>query len=375
MLFKELIGQEEIKKRLIQTVQDNRISHAQLFLGGEGSGNLALAIAYAQYINCESRKEDDACGVCPSCKKISKLIHPDLHFVFPVSTTKKVEKNPISDDFINDWREIILDNPYFNENQWYEKIGMGNKQGIISKSESEEIIRKLNLKTFEAEYKTMIIWLPEKMNAASANKLLKLIEEPPSKTLFLLVSNNSERIINTILSRTQILKISPIATAAIRKGLEEKLAVEPAKARDIAHLARGNYNQAIELAKTGDLGTDYFDAFVDLMRLAFARKIVDIVDMVEKIHAWGREKQKDFLEYSLRMIRENYMTNLKQEEIVYLTAREKDFSSKFSAYINDRNAKYLAFELDRAIQDIQMNAYGKTVFLDLALKIVKLIRS
>jgi len=201
MLFKEIVGQKSVKEKLIQSVKDNRISHAQLLLGPEGSGKLALAIAHAQYICCNNKLEDESCGVRPSCLKFKKLVHPDLHFVYPVATSKTIKKDPVSDDYISLWREAIVENPYMSQTRWYEIIDVENKQGLISKYESYEILRKLNLKTFEADYKILIMWLPEKMNAPAANKLLKLIEEPPSKTLLLLVSENSEQIIPTILAR------------------------------------------------------------------------------------------------------------------------------------------------------------------------------
>jgi DNA polymerase-3 subunit delta' len=210
MLFSEIIGQENTKKQLIDSVQTSRMSHAQLFSGPEGSGSLPLAIAYAQYVSCTQQGADDSCGVCPSCRKYNKLAHPDLHFVFPVATTDKVKSKPVSDLFLPEWRDILLTNPYFSFNQWLEHIGVDNKQGLIGTEEAGEIIRKLTLKTYESDYKVMVIWMPEKMNDSSANKLLKMIEEPPLKTLFLLVSEHPEQIITTIISRTQLVKVPRI---------------------------------------------------------------------------------------------------------------------------------------------------------------------
>lgn len=374
MQFKEVVGQQKIKERLIHTVDENRISHAQLFLGPEGSGNLALAIAYAQYISCSNKQDNDSCGVCSSCQKFKKLIHPDLHFVVPVATSKNVKKDPVSDDYISQWRASIVENPYINQNRWYEIIEIDNKQGIISKNESYEILRKLNLKTFESEYKFMIIWLPEKMNTYAANKLLKFIEEPPEKTLFLLVSENSEQIIPTILSRTQLIKIPKIDNDSLYSAVCDQLGVLPEKANDIVHLANGNYFEALNLVHAGDEDMEHFERFTSLMRLAYQRKIIDIIDWVDQVARIGREKQKGFLAYSLRLLRENFMLNIQRNEIVYLTQKELNFSKKFSEFIHHDNVGNLYEVFNRAHADIEMNAYNKIVFLDAALKIVKLIK-
>ncbi|MDK2978716.1 MAG: polymerase subunit delta [Bacteroidales bacterium] len=374
MQFKEVVGHPKIKEQLIYTVEENRISHAQLFLGPEGSGNLALAIAYAQYIACTNKQGNDSCGVCPSCQKFKKLIHPDLHFVFPVNTSKTIKKNPVSDDYITQWRTALIENPYINQDKWYEIIEIENKQGVISKNESYEILRKLNLKTFESEYKFMIIWLPEKMNTYAANKLLKFIEEPPEKTLFFLVSENSEQIIPTILSRTQLIKIPKIDNDSLYSALCDRLGVKPDKALDITHLANGNYFEALNLAHAGDEDYENLERFKSLMRLAYSQKIVEIIDWVDEIARIGREKQKGFLTYSLRLLRENFMLNLKRKEIVYLTQKEYIFSENFSQFIHQGNVRKLYEVFNRAYADIGMNAYNKIVFLDVALKIVKLIR-
>lgn len=375
MQFREVIGQHKVKERLINTVRENRISHAQLFLGPEGSGNLALAIAYAQYIACSDRQENDSCGVCPSCLKYKKLVHPDLHFVYPVATSKAVSKDPVSDDYIAQWRETIIENPYINETRWYEIIDVENKQGIISKNESQEILRKLNLKTFEADYKIMIIWLPEKMNAAAANKLLKLIEEPPEKTLFLMVSENSEQIISTILSRTQLVKIPRIDNESMRNALCDRFGLAPEKANDIVHLSNGNFFDAQNIIHSVEEDEYNFIQFTTLMRLAYQRKMNEIVNWVDDMAQIGREKQKSMLAYSLRLIRENFMLNLQKKEMVYLTQKEYDFSVKFAPFINMNNIQVLYQEFNRAHADIEMNAYAKIVYLDLALKIMKCIRA
>lgn len=374
MQFKEVVGHKYIKEKLIYTVKENRVSHAQLFLGPEGSGNLALAIAYAQYLSCDNKQENDSCGVCPSCLKYKKLVHPDLHFVYPVATSKSVKKDPVSDDYIEQWRETIIENPYINQNRWYEIIDVENKQGIINKNESVEILRKLNLKTFESDYKIMIIWLPEKMNAYAANKLLKLIEEPPEKTLFLLVSENSELIIPTILSRTQLIKIPKIDQESMLSALTDQLGLDPQKANDIVHLANGNFFEAQNILYKTDEEHYNFEQFTTLMRLSYQRKIIDLIEWVDEVSRLGREKQKGFLAYSLRLIRENFMLNIQNKNMVYLTKKELEFSEKFSQFINQENINQLYQVLNRAHADIEMNAYNKIVFLDMALQVVKLIR-
>lgn len=375
MLFKNIIGQTIIKQRLIQTANEGRISHALLFLGPEGSGNLALAIAYAQYITCETRNNEDACGVCPSCVKYEKLIHPDLHFVYPVATTKSVTQSPVSDDFIKEWRDIILYNPYISPSRWYETIGVENKQGIINKFESAEIVKKLSLKTFEAEYKVMIIWMPEKMNHVAANKLLKILEEPPDKTLFILVSENTSLMLQTILSRCQLIKIPKIKQADLVQGLIQKFNMPEKQAANIAHVADGNYIQALEIIETQSEDHANFNMFTQLMRMSYARSIPEIVDWIEEVSRMGREKQKSFLKYALRLIRENLMLNQEQNNLAFLTNAEAGFSEKFSPYINPNNVFQITQELNKAHNDIEHNAYSKIVFMDLSLKLVKVIRN
>lgn len=374
MQFKEVVGHKKIKEKLIHTIKENRVSHAQLFLGAEGSGNLALAIAYAQYLSCEDKQSDDSCGVCRSCTKFQKLVHPDLHFVFPVSTSKTIKKDPVSDDYIAQWRETIIENPYVNQSKWYEIIDLENKQGIISKNESYEILKKLNLKTFESEYKIMIIWLPEKMNAFAANKLLKLIEEPPEKTLFLLVAENTEQILQTILSRTQLFKIPKVDNESIQKALCDNEGLSIEKANDITHLANGNYSSALNLINSVEEDNYNFNYFAQIMRLSFQRKVIELIEWVDEISRIGREKQKSFLVYAIRLTRENFMLNIKNKELVHLTKKELEFSEKFSQFIDQENVYQIYDALNRAHSDIEMNAYNKIVFLDLALKIVKLIK-
>ena len=375
MYFRDVIGQEEIKKKLVQTVSDSRISHAQLFAGPEGSGSLALALAYAQYISCTDKKEEESCGICPSCNKYLKLIHPDLHFVFPVNKTEEVTKdNPVSDDFIFKWREMLLENPYPTMFGWYEKIGIENKQGIINVRESAEIIRKLNLKTFESDYKVMIIWMPEKMHLSSANKLLKILEEPYENTVFLLVTESPEQIIPTILSRTQMLKIPAIEPALLFEALKSRFELPDDEIQDAVKISEGNYNKAIEYIRKSEETEMNFDRFGSIMRLAYSKNVKGILEWVDQMSVLGREKQKNFLLYALRLVRENYMLNMGNKDLVRLSVKEKEFAIKFSAFIHHNNAPQIAEEFNKACLNIEANAYDKIVFLDMAMNLVKLIR-
>lgn len=377
MLFKDIVGQETVKHRLIHSIVKGRIGHAQLFLGPEGCGKLALAIAYAQFLACVDRGKSDACGACPSCLKFEKLIHPDLHFVYPVSTTKDVTKNPVSKDFIREWRNAVLENPYLSLSQWYERIGIENKQGIISRNESHEMIRILNLKSFESEYKAMIIWMPEKMNQVAANKVLKILEEPPPKTLFILVSENTHAFLPTVLSRTQIIKIPGINDQSMAKALNEKDGLSPEELRNIVRLANGNYLMARNLLHAKEENEVHLSQFTSMMRFTYAGKIADILQWIDDLVALGREKQKHFLVYATRMIRENFMLNMmagNDREMIFLTDKEAAFSTNFSPFIREKNVVHIVDELNKAHANISANANSRIVLFDLCLKIMELIK-
>ena len=376
MQFNKIIGQKPVIQRFIQTVQNSRISHAQLLFGPEGAGKLKLAIAYAQYISCRQRTETDSCGQCPSCLKYEKLIHPDLHFVYPVVRTKKFDK-PVSDHFISEWRNFILNNKKQQLDVWLEFMGNDNSQAGIFAQESTEIIRKLNLKTFESEYKIMIIWLPEKMNPSSANKLLKMIEEPPMKTLFLLVSDYPDQIINTIQSRSQFIKVPKIDDESLAGGLITFYGLEKSKSEEISHLANGNINTALDAIQSGEIEHYNFKMFVDLMRLCYAAKIIELSTWVDEISSTGRERQKAFLRNALRMVRGNFIMNSLPESpanMIGLTNEEHRFSTKFYTFIHKNNIKGISEELNLAFKHIERNGTDRIVFLDLALKLVKLLR-
>jgi len=373
MLFAKIVGQQAIKTHLIQTVKNNRISHAQLFLGKEGYGSLPLAIAYAQYIMCQNRGETDACGECPSCKKVQKLQHPDLHFVYPTTGTKNSQPL-ISDDFIQEWRNFIANNAYGTYDQWLEAMDSGNSQGTIKVKEAESIVRKLSMKSFEAEYKIMIIWLPEKMNAESANKLLKLVEEPPAKTLFLLVSLNSEQIISTIISRTQLVKINRITEDELFIGLQTQKGISESKSREVSRMAEGDFNSACNLIETSLDAKQNFELFTQLMRLSYMGRFPEIISWVETTSNIGREKQKAFLSYSLKMIRDNLITNQKQIQLARFNDAEKGFAEKFANFIHPENTPMIVEELSMAHMHIERNANSKVVLLDLCIKLNQLLK-
>lgn len=376
MNFSGIPGQSEIIGKLIRSVKEERVSHAMLFAGNEGCGSMALALAYARYISCEDRQENDSCGKCKSCIKYDKLIHPDLHFVFPVIKGKKAT-DPVSDNYIEEWREFVKKTPYFTLNNWLDSIEVGNAQGMIFASEASEIIRKLSLKTFESDYKIMIIWLPEKMHQATANKLLKMIEEPPEKTLFLLVTDEPDKVIPTIMSRCQLVKIPSFSDSEIENYLIVKYGIERNKAADLAHVANGNIIRASELCENESTSIDNLERFKSLMRFAWKRDVVSIVSWSEDISSTGREAQKSFISFSLRILRENLMLSLGQKEnnLVFLTGEEAGFSGKFHPFITAENVYPLYEEFNLGHSHIEANGNAKIIFLDLALKVTRLIRS
>jgi DNA polymerase-3 subunit delta' len=375
MNFGQIPGHQETIDKLIRSVKEERVSHAQLFSGPEGCGSLALALAYARYVSCENRSENDSCGICKSCVKYEKMIHPDLHFVFPVIKNKK-DSEPVSDSYIVEWREFVKLSPYFTLNSWLNSIEVGNAQGLIFASEAGEIIKKLSLKTFESDFKIMIIWLPEKMHQATANKLLKMIEEPPEKTLFLLVSDEVDKVIPTILSRCQLIKIPGFRDEEISKFLISKLNADKNRASEISGISNGNIIRAVELLQNEDSSLLNLENFKRLMRFAWKRDIISLISWSEEISLTGREAQKNFISYSLRILRENFMLSLNQlkNRLVFLAGDEAAFSNNFHSFINQNNIYPLTEEFNIAYSHIEANGNGKIIFLDLALKVTRLIR-
>jgi DNA polymerase-3 subunit delta' len=384
VLFSKIIGQQAIKTRFIRSVKEQRIPHAQLLRGPEGVGKLALAIAYAQYICCENKLDQDSCGSCPSCMKYQKLAHPDLHFVFPVIKPSN-KSSVVCDDFIAEFRQMILSKQIFGVNEWYAQIAGDAKQGMIYANESEEIVRKLNLKSYESEYKIMIVWLPEKMNVTCANKLLKILEEPPEKTVFLLVSNEPDQIINTILSRAQHIVIPRIESDVLKLALlkNETIDADESVVTNAVSNANGSYLRAMQILDQSNENKQNFDRFVMLMRLAWQVGNKKDHPSLRTLRKWseemadskiGREGQKNFLNYAQYMIRENFIYNLKNNQLNRLTLDEIDFSNRFSPFINERNVESMMNEFAMAEKHIEQNVNAKMVFFDLTLKTIMMLK-
>lgn len=371
-MFKDVIGHEAIKQRLVHSLQTGRISHAQLFAGDTGYGSLALALAFAQYVLCTGDKQEDACGTCPACKKMQKYIHPDLHFVFPVV---RKAKSPVSDEYLSAWRRMLTGSAYFSLEEWHAQMGVeDNAQAAIYTEESSRILQKLNLKSFESEYKVMVLWLPEKMNPECSNKLLKIIEEPYDKTLFLMVSEHPEQIIPTIQSRLQRVNIPPLSQEQIQGELIARNHLPEPDAREYARVAAGNWQQALRLLNETEAQVYHQEKFVQLMRLCWDRKMLPVNEWVTEICSLARERQKNFLYHALRMIRENFIRNFGLDQLNYMTEREKTFSIRFSPYVHEGNILPLAEEFERAYSDISRNGNAKIIFTDLCIKIMQNIR-
>jgi len=386
MYFHDIIGQQAIKDRLIQSVKGGRMPHAQLFAGAEGTGALQLAIAYARYICCTNRGETDACGNCPSCHKFNKLIHPDTHFIYPIYKPSSGKKW-VCDDFLTQWRNIVLENKYFSYSDWMSYIKAGNSQGVIYGDEGDEILRKLSFKAFESDYKVMIIWLPEKMGDVCANRLLKILEEPPERTIFLLVSENSEQLLSTILSRAQMLRVKGIEAEDLRKAMQEKYSIPEAELSSCIHLAGGSWLKAQEYIQSSDENKLYLEQFIRCMRGAYTianfgpakklekqRSLKDLKIWSEEMAKLGREKSKNYLNYAQRLVRENFILNIGQADLNYLTPSESAFSNNFSPFINHKNILAFMEELELAERHIEQNVNAKIVFFDLALKSIMLFK-
>lgn len=373
MYFKDIIGQEAIKEHLRNSVKTGVVPHAQLFTDKGGRGAFALAFAYARYMNCTNRSATESCGHCPSCLKYNELAHPDLHFVFPIVSNKE-KKKELCDDYLPEWRSFLHEKIYFELSDWLDYIDAGNSQALIYSQESNEIVHKLNLKIYEAEYRVLLVWLPEKLHPVCANKLLKLIEEPPAKTAILMVSENPDLILGTILSRTQRISIPPISQEDMEKALQEEQHITVDDAKYISHLANGNYLKALEALSVNDDNQFYLEQFKAIMRNSWARNVKGMKVQSELLASIGREKQKNFLAYCQHLIRENFIYRFHSPELNYMNPDETSFSVKFSPYVNERNVFDIMGELDKAEQHITQNVNSKMVFFDLALKITVLIK-
>ncbi len=373
MYFKDIIGQEDIKRHLIRTAQSGVLPHAQLFAEPGGSGAFALALAFARYVNCSRRTDADACGQCPSCLKYDEAAHPDLHFVFPI-IAKKEKKKEVCDDYLQEWRAFLHENTYFGIDQWLDAMDAGNSQALIYSKESDEIIRKLSLKIYEAEYRILLVWLPEKLHVSCANKLLKLIEEPPARTLVLMVSEQPDSILGTILSRTQRINVPRILPEDLEKAMQSRYGLSAEDARQVSHLANGNYLKAVEAISVNEESRFFLEQFKTVMRNSWARNVKAMKEQADVLASIGREKQKNYLDYCQRLVRENFVYRFRAPELNYMNREEAAFAVKFSPYVNERNVMDLMDELEKAGLHISQNVNPKMVFFDLALRITVLIR-
>ena len=378
MRFADITGQTELKEHLVRSIDSGRISHAQLFTGAAGAGTLPLAIAYVQYLNCTNRHNGDSCGECPSCRKIAALAHPDLHFVFPVNKQGKKSGEVVrSDDFIDDWREIVESTRgYFSAQEWFDRLDLGKTlKGIISAKETDEIIRKLSFKSFEAEYKTMIIWLPETMNEEAANKILKILEEPWDKTLFILVTERADRLLQTILSRTQEVAVPRLKPEVLEQVVRSAGESDEAKVRNVARLANGDLCELQKLmaGATDDVRHESFEMFCSLMRFSYNDRHLELITWAEDLAQLTREQQLSFLRHSARLLRESYIMHAGAAGATYLWGEEAAFCNKFAPFIGSRNIEPLIGEIETAMAQISQNGNPKIVFTHFALAVSKYI--
>ena len=373
MYFKDIIGQDELKRQLIHSAQTGVVPHAQLFTEQGGAGAFPLALAYARYLNCTHRTDEDACGHCPSCLKYDILAHPDLHFVFPI-VAKKAEKKEICDDYLTEWRSFLKEHTYFNIDQWMDYIEAGNSQALIYSKESDEIVRKLSLKIYEADYRILLVWLPERLHPTCANKLLKLIEEPPTNTVILMISENPEQILGTIQSRTQRINVRGNRPEAMRDTMIRQFGLSTEDAENVTHLSCGSYLKALETISTGEENRFFLEQFKSMMRNSWARNVKGMKSLADTLAGIGRERQKNFLSYCQHLVRENFVYRFQAPELNYMNREEAGFSVKFSPFINERNVIDIMDELARAEQHIGQNVNAKMVFFDLALQLTVLIK-
>lgn len=372
MLFAEIPGHESLKRRMINGVENAHIPHAQLFSGAEGSASLSLAVAYCQYIACENKQQDDSCGKCASCNKMKKLIHPDLHFSLPVNWEKPTEKLG-TEPFLPSWREAFIKNPYLSAEDWSDVIGIGDKQLIISANEGHEIIKALQYFPIESEYKFMIIWLPEKMNLSAANRILKTLEEPTSKTLIILVSESFESLLTTIRSRTQITHVLPFTPADAASILVNRFNKSPEEALQIAEISEGNLAEALWMMEHGDEASLLLELFRNWMQFCYGFKIDSLSKFTETVHKKGREWQKGFLSYCLYMIRQTVIMN-HSPELNRISQEEALFISKFRLFFHEGNYEQITEHIDEAAKQITRNGSAKIIFFDVSLIIAEIFK-
>ena len=379
MQFTSILGQTHIKKHLTQSVDNGRIPHAQLFIGPEGSGTLPMAIAYAQYILCKNTEGENTSGNASCNLKFKSFTHPDLHFAFPVTTNDKIKKHPVSKHFLEEWRELLTKQPYGNLFDWYKYLGVDNKQGQIGVDEAQDIVKALSLKAYEGGYKVMIIWMAEKMNTAASNKLLKLIEEPPSNTVFILIAEDEEQIITTIKSRCQLLHFPALAEFDIKEALIKTYSLNDAEATKIAHQSNGNYNKACDLVYQDSEDIQFETWFIFWIRAAFKAKgnkaaIHDLITWSEDIAKTGRETQKQFLHFCIDFFRQALLLNYGASDLVFLDIKTEKFKlENFAPFVHNNNILDISKELQDAIYHIERNGNSKIILTDLSIKLTRLL--
>jgi DNA polymerase III subunit delta' len=369
MQFSSILGQEDLKNRLVNGLVNGRVSHAQMWLGNAGYGVLPLALAYCQYLFCENPGPKDSCGVCSSCQKVEKLQHPDLHFAFPVI----LSEGDHADIFYKDWRRKIFENPYFDLNQWTLTIDDKGRKPVIGNQESQNILKKLRLKSFEGGFKIMLIWMAEEMNETASNKLLKILEEPPEKTLFLLLVENSDKILSTILSRTQLIKIHQIDHTSLSAKLMQDFGMHLTDADSIAYMCEGSWIAAQELASTGSRNIDARDLFIEGFRSAFKKDVIHMMNWANQLAALSREEQKGFLKYGLHLFRQSMLFSYTDEKLIRLSEEELAFVRNFSRFVTGNNFQDLYELFSSSHYYIERNANPKILFTDLIFQVMKLI--
>lgn len=374
MLFSDVPGLSALKKQLIKGVQGNHIAHAQLFLGRAGTANLPLALAYANYLNCENRGDEDACGICPSCSKNAKYIHPDFHFSFPVAANDdiKADQAKVSNNFLKYWRSFLLTDPFQSAENWVDHIGVGNKQLNISREESRQIIKNLSLKAFEGRYKVMLIWLPEYLHPSAANALLKIIEEPADKTIFLLVSNNHAKLLGTITSRTQSVFVPAYSDEEVKQYLVNKHDVDPNKAVQLAHIAQGDLHKAISLKD--DLADDTQKEFENWMRECYTADYGQLVKRSEQFHKWSKINQQQWLIHAGNVIREALIAGIQSDELMRIPPEHKTFVQNFSKTVDVNRAAEMSALLSDSAYYLERNASPKMTFMNVSIEFMKLFK-
>lgn len=375
MTFKQVISQQEVKQRLLHDVAANRIPHALMLAGPKGAGKMSLALALAQYLLCEHPNGEEPCGECRNCKMMQGWSHPDLHFTFPIIKKKNSSTPPVCDDYLKEWRQQLSREVYFDINDWLEDIKAENQQAVYYVTESDALLKKLAIKSSQGGNRVIVMWLPERMNQETANKLLKLIEEPPARTYFIMVSEEPDKVLGTILSRTQRILVPSLSEDDITEALITLHALPREKATELARVSQGSYTEALHRMAAGNEESQFFEQFIALMRLAYMRKIKDLRDWSESMATVGRESQKRFLRYAQRLVRENFIYNFQRQDVLnYQMVAEAEFSKNFARFINERNVIMIMEELAKAERDIEGNVNARMVFFDMALQTIVLLK-